>query len=1055
METMGVIAILIIVAGLAFVAVNQYLRTTYQREMDETAKEIYLAAQSHLTIADSLGVLPEKTNGTPVSEGSDVFYYVVPPAGNDPSTMLYTMLPPQSIDETVRSSGSYIIRYQYNGSTAAVLDVFYADPRGRFSYTITSSDYSTLFGNTVYTQNNNDGKEARAHYPNGGNAVIGYYGGTGESSDHPDPAKVPQLVIENAEKLVARIENATEFSATARVEYYVTGLSSGAVSTPISIDAAYRINKFACVLDSVTDGKDSQTQKTKHFADLESSNGKSFIPGENIKVQAFVIDGSKVWKSAKRTTNSLFASLNMSSIDNILRLLFGGVPLPSEPFTYSAKISNIRHLENMSSAVSNYDPNGLNQPGKNMKPSSYEQTTDLSWSDFCQKTSNSVNGIYPMTGDPTGASKYMPVDWTGDARGALTYKGNNHKISDVDISASGNAGLFGTANNLTASDIVLTNFKVQTSANNAGALLGSGTGTTSITNTLAYNDVNADAAYEIAGASATGGLVGDIQGGSITQSAAALYVRSSGGPAGGLVGNVAAADPDNPVTISQSYSGGHTYSDVDGKTEYGVYLPSTYSGADGETPAAGRINVYSANGVAGGLVGNATNLTTTNSYSTCSVKGGTNAGGFVGTATGASVTNCYSTGLSVVDSDEADDNGVVKGDATRAGSFAGSFGGTVTGSYYLDIINYNQKTKGNNTKIMGVAGETPSDPDGLSAIDKDAGTYSAFMSGYTAGDNTSRPYDSGLATVYGTKFPFKTIVTLAGLTGTQPSHLGIHYGDWPSPETLVVNVGGGGSDTPETDAPLQVVSDHDGPLMVEDIIQLVLTFNGQEYSTADYDGWCTITARSDGAIAEGAITYTNDHNGIRLNRSGDFILEIVVTRNLTGLPAGTSATVAIHVERKGSQNQPITETIVLDDTTNASFTVQYSTEGFDENGFYSDRDVDAILADDGLKKGCLYTVGSTVYYCYKDETNKTTIKYNWGAALLELPGFSFDGNDPTNKLKYSGTPVNGDISPFTPNRGEIVKQDGLYYVTTSYTGNYSGAISAYPGQFDLIKTEND
>ena len=89
---------------------------------------------------------------------------------------------------------------------------------------------------------------------------------------------------------------------------------------------------------------------------------------------------------------------------------------------------------------------------------------------------------------------------------------------------------------------------------------------------------------------------------------------------------------------------------------------------------------------------------------------------------------------------------------------------------------------------------------GLSALDANLTTYNDFVSigkmdetgASIAAD--AKPYDGGLTTLYDGKYALKTISQLGGPSPTPtppdtiPEWLTTHYGDWPAPETLVVNV---------------------------------------------------------------------------------------------------------------------------------------------------------------------------------------------------------------------------------------------------------------------------
>lgn len=723
-ELLATIAILAIVSALAFVSIAQYMRAAYQNEMDETAKEIYIAAQNHLTVADSLGTLAKKTSGAADSTtgDADAYYFVVPADKADLSnskSMLATMLPQGSIDDTVRMSGSYIIRYQYNGAAARVLDVFYANPadgrflQGGYSYTLTDGDFATLFSQSVYRDTGNAGKEARADYAGG--RIVGYYGGE-DAAGSADALPVPQLQIYNGEVLAARLTNPHAFANGVRFEFYAIGETSGAISKPVSAEAK----------DVVTrDGKpvievvfDSVTQPGHHFADLESQNDNAFIPGENVKIQVYALDtaSTKVSRSARRTTNSLFASIGSASVADIIDAfngLFSGGPLSTQATVGSgllgsriAKIANVRHLENLSQAISAYNPADGKLGAKT--PTAYEQTVNLSWPDFCEKVVQIEGGaatavqVHPMEGEATQAHTFMPIDWQS---GSLTYQGNGRSITGVEVSAAGNAGLFGTLNGGSISNLELVNFAIATTDGDAGTLAGAATNAT-FANVFAHDETDSTA-YGVNGTGNVGGLVGTMAGGTMTGCAAAEYV--SGGTAGGLVG--AASD----ATLRYSYAGGHT---AGGKYEGDRYASNVSGGTAG--------------GLAGTLSGEATGC-----YSTCSVAGADGSTGAFAGVLGATATNCYAVGAV---------NGVDWG-------VIDLYGNALSPSAYDALV-----AGGKNAAVPYDATLTT--------------TYGGKYPFKTIAEIAGAADALGLASASDT---------------TLVKHLNAHYGDWPAIVTLVVN----------------------------------------------------------------------------------------------------------------------------------------------------------------------------------------------------------------------------------------------------------------------------
>ena len=144
-ETLMVVAIILILGGVIFINVLRYMRSMAQLERDGIAKEIFVAAQNHLTMAESQGYLGKSDYGSEETESgkeTGIYYFVVNGSESfNGSRVLDLMLPFASVDETVRLGGSYIVRYQ--ADPALVLDVFYCARTGtRFGHTLSDADYT-------------------------------------------------------------------------------------------------------------------------------------------------------------------------------------------------------------------------------------------------------------------------------------------------------------------------------------------------------------------------------------------------------------------------------------------------------------------------------------------------------------------------------------------------------------------------------------------------------------------------------------------------------------------------------------------------------------------------------------------------------------------------------------------------------------------------------------------------------------------------------------------------------------------------------------------------
>ena len=639
-ETLIVVAILMVLAALAFIGVNRYTRSLAQLEYDVVAKEIYVVAQNHLTMAKSQGFLSAASSGAPDSSMTNICYYVVPGDNpNDNTSALGLMLPFGSIDEYVRS-GSYIIRY--NKKTSEVLDVFYSNPNGRHGHSFVKGNYAQYM---AVADINYDGtvtskKEARRNY-NGD--VLGYYGGL--LADGPSIPSMtmldPTITVENKDKLKVIINNPNPEITGSRdnglvLQLHIKGKTSGneKIVTLLKDGAnAYRLQNgsYEVVLDDITaDGK--------HFSELCGEGegcfpGPALIPGEEIELWAtcdsntVLVDRQGV--SERKQTNSLFGDDTVVDASN---------------HTVRAEIAYIRHLENLSQNVSSVGYRG----GTGLDPLTADQTRDLSWVEFMSNTNGAGTQIH-YGSNLTSAGTYLPVT----PGVSLSYNGNGNKITGIRVDTSGDGGVFATLlDGSSVQNLKIVNALISADGA-AGSLVGVSAGATSgvqISHVQAEYDKNDTASYSssliVQGGNSTGGLIGSIAKGTIDCCFASVYVASGNGDAGGLVGSAA------NVSISSSYSGGHT--------QYGQYVTDNVSGK----------------GNVGGLIGALAGGNVSASYSTCSVNGTSAAGGLIGKVSNTvEVNNSYAVGK-------------VEGSGAKGALIgSGTISSTSHGNYYLRIIN--------------------------------------------------------------------------------------------------------------------------------------------------------------------------------------------------------------------------------------------------------------------------------------------------------------------------------------------------------------------------------
>ncbi|WP_147355587.1 type II secretion system protein [Clostridium sp. OF09-36] len=486
-EFLVVIAITLILAGVSFVAAIRYQSSLRRMEMDRTAKEIFLAAQNNLSLAKSGGVMErllhqyggndtENTNGTLKTESNasadkigialsaitgstgadadDLYCILHQPgegAGNTTEGIRARLLPFGSIDETVRTDGSYLIVYA--PGTGVVREVWYSD---RYIFQGTAAEFSELSGLTE------DPKKRERFY----GEAVGYYAGASLTEpERKEPEQMEMKVaVYNKDVLYVEVETPSGVNG---LKLWVEGAASGAKGwidlNRFTQDERVLTKGAGSVYDVILDDISIQGAR---FADLrgdlrsdQGGNDIALIPGEDICIYAEAVteSGNKA-ASPVCQTNSLFQKVANGKI----------------------VVSNIRHLENLDRRVSDFHPAaneqklGLSSPAE--QPGAYvvSQSEDMSWTDY---RSAVVREIHSSHASAVQAADNIPVyykiykkqgevlteEWTGTAPGCyaplepefdLVYEGNGKKISELVVNTPGAGGCFGTVSkNLTVTDL--------------------------------------------------------------------------------------------------------------------------------------------------------------------------------------------------------------------------------------------------------------------------------------------------------------------------------------------------------------------------------------------------------------------------------------------------------------------------------------------------------------------------------------------------------------------------------------------------------------------------
>ncbi len=728
-ELLVVVAIIMILMGFSFVQVQRYQKRLKRVELDNIAREIYVAAQNHMSAAQATGTwkgyvasnLTEsgdkaaETLGTADTADAGTYYAEQGIKINNRSKkgVLDLILPPSAVDETVLSGGKYYVHY--NPSTATVLDVYYAEGKKE-----NMPSYDELKSSAA-------GEDKLSYRESN---AVGWYGAPDIEVDNEKITEAqktlqnPIVTVRNAESLVLYIidPNVKNFD-DAQVTLHFTGETAGEKTTVLKRNGDRNLNLGSPAAEPLAkenvasverktgddtkvvlpDGTESDdyllytiildniTRKGMHFANLFSD----FIPGENITITATVTKDSSTdateaadTASSTITTNSLFGSRDAEN--------------------NSVTISNARHLENLSSDISKVTLSGITanltddlvwETNRRANPNiayNYTGSSEAFWNAIFAAN---VKYGYDAVENPNAKDKYVvyPADGEDDqpqernrkfsgieAGSVAVFNGFGHTLTGFDMvedfaasgSASAGAGLFaGTrADGITINDLVIKNSRAMTvdgtNKISAGTVVGHATGNVTLNNVRVIASYGSG--YEL------GVYTFGSTGSNLNTAAQAIGVYSASGAAGGLVGQ---ADGTTTITDSfasvpvqsmaseeQNMAAGGLVGSMAGGSIKNSFTGGYVAGENNDYTAT-TINVAAPNGAAGGLVGKASAaLTTENAYSTASVSAKVG-GGFIGSAAAnLTVKASYATGRVYATSENA----------ANSGKFAGTVAGDIT-----------------------------------------------------------------------------------------------------------------------------------------------------------------------------------------------------------------------------------------------------------------------------------------------------------------------------------------------------------------------------------------
>lgn len=426
-EFLTVIAIVGILASLSFVAVIHYQRKLRRLEMDQTAKEIFLEAQNHLTLEVSSGTIPrllhmeaqgefsddqkqaklgisvdntvlaeekegniygvlyvpEKQAGQPESEQEESGGEMALASANVTEEIRQRLLPFGSIDETVRGDGSYLIFY--DPEAGLVREVWYSD---HYQFVQTDIGSEALLAAASDAGKRERFTGANSNYKDQ-KLPIGYYAsGNLEVPELPvEEFEAPTVKLVNDDILYAKIEdpNKNEHSlslfvkgeksgTTGYIEINPQGTSPSARVAKVSGTSGNSDGTYQVILDDIAAPAGTGTSTGFKFMDFNQPAQTDMTFQQDERGFASFIPGENIFVYAQVFNNEALSQVKTSNIES------GSSLFASISTDRSAEIGSFRHLENLDERVSGWDPDQLYTGAvTTSKTVTAMQNSDLTW----------------------------------------------------------------------------------------------------------------------------------------------------------------------------------------------------------------------------------------------------------------------------------------------------------------------------------------------------------------------------------------------------------------------------------------------------------------------------------------------------------------------------------------------------------------------------------------------------------------------------------------------------------------------------------------------------
>lgn len=612
METLVTVGIVAVLCAIAIPSIITLNRSMKERDLNNSARAVYLAAQSNLAQMRSSGDLavlaamteldgarsvPENNNAGMGEWNEQLRYTVTDTKAFD------LVLPANVLDSQLREQQILI---EYNPFSGHVYAVFYSEGEQVLSYSVIGERPENDSDDTLVKKG------------------IGYYYG---GSVTISPAEVNSTAVTlsadtDGQELIASvivpvpesyINQQDKFREYLSAELTIRGEMSGAElvipTDSLSLKKELCIGspnyvEFTFVLDSLK-ASNAFSELNDEFGDV--AGVKTFIPGENLTLTADI-----QFDAPENETILTFDEVVITGVNS----LFSNVEVNADG-TYVIELSNGRHLQNLNALADSIAAN----------VTSIKLVDDIYWNETVEYYTDAyVTQKMARAAEAVDFEYFTPLDTSVFTGASAVFDGGKHRILYLNINAeTGDAGLFSVCNLAQVKDLAIVSPTVS-GAQNVGALAGAANGVT-FSNCSVYIDTEDEYfSWDMM----------DKYG-----------VTSSGGNAGGLVG----------YAINGSFTNCFAAVNVDAEEYAGGFVGSAKNVAFTGCYASGDVEGE----IVGGFVGLNDNSNFTQCFASGDVEGVDIAGGFTGkmecTATSGTYNQCYAVGSVKVSAENGDADG--------------------------------------------------------------------------------------------------------------------------------------------------------------------------------------------------------------------------------------------------------------------------------------------------------------------------------------------------------------------------------------------------------------